>query len=149
MATTGADRLFVDTNVLIHASIGASSLHQMARQNLEEYYQSAVDMWISRQVLREFIAALTRPQPFSPALPINVAVSEARLVEARFHVADEDAQVTEGLFDLLLRIPAGGKQIHDANIVATMQANGRTHLLTENTSDFARFSQLITIVPLT
>ncbi len=106
-------------------------------------------MWISRQVLREFIAALTRPQPFSPSLPINVAISEARFYEARFHVADEDAQVTDGLFDLLLRVPAGGKQIHDANIVATMQANGITHLLTENTSDFARFSQLITIVPLT
>lgn len=148
MATTDADRLFVDTNVLIHATIRASSLHQAAEQKLEEYYQSGTEIWISRQVLREFIAVLTRPQPFSPALPISTVVPEARFYEARFEVADENVQVTNLLFDLLLRIPAGGKHIHDANIVATMQGNGITYLLTENTSDFARYSGLITVIPL-
>lgn len=58
------------------------------------------------------------------------------------------AEVTNRLFELLLRIPAGGKHIHDANIVATMQTNDITQLLTENISDFTRYSQLITIVPL-
>ena len=149
MVTTGADKLFVDTNVLIHASIGASSRHQVAVQQLEEHYQAGTEIWISRQILREFVAAVTRPQPISPALPINIVVSEARFYEARFHIANEDAEITDRLFKLLLRIPAGGKHIHDANIVATMQANDITYLLTENTSDFTRYSGLITVVPLT
>jgi predicted nucleic acid-binding protein len=149
MTTTGANKLFVDTNVLIHATIPAASLHQEAQQKLEENYQSGTEIWISRQILREFLAALTRPQPFSPALPINIVVAEARFYEARFEVADEGAEVTDRLFRLLSQIPAGGKHIHDANIVATMQSNGITHLLTENISDFARYSGHITIIPLT
>jgi len=40
----------------------------------------------------------------------------------------------------------GGRQVHDANIVATMQVYGITHLLTHNTDDFARFAHLITVV---
>jgi hypothetical protein len=52
------------------------------------------------------------------------------------------------LLTLLLTIPAGGAQIHDANIVATMQAYGIQRLLTENVADFARFAGVITLVPL-
>lgn len=58
MATTGADKLFVDTNVLIHATIPAASLHQAARRFLEENYQAGTEIWISRQILREFLATL-------------------------------------------------------------------------------------------
>ncbi|MEH2170887.1 MAG: hypothetical protein V7K41_30400 [Nostoc sp.] len=43
---------------------------------------------------------------------------------------------------------SGGKQVHDANIVATMLVYGIPQLLTHNTSDFARFSGLITVLPL-
>ena len=41
-----------------------------------------------------------------------------------------------------------GRQIHDANIVATMREYGIPNLLTDNTSDFTRFGHLITVVPL-
>ena len=40
----------------------------------------------------------------------------------------------------------GGKQVHDANIVATMIAHGETRLLTFNESDFRRFGSLIEVV---
>ncbi len=42
----------------------------------------------------------------------------------------------------------GGRQVHDANIVATMQANGINQLLIHNADDFKRFSHLITVLPL-
>jgi predicted nucleic acid-binding protein len=40
----------------------------------------------------------------------------------------------------------GGRQVHDANIVATMLAHGETRLLTFNEADFRRFSSVIEIV---
>ncbi len=40
----------------------------------------------------------------------------------------------------------GGKQVHDANIVATMLAHGETRLLTFNGGDFHRFDSLIEVV---
>jgi predicted nucleic acid-binding protein len=47
------------------------------------------------------------------------------------------------------RFEIAGKQVHDANIVATMLVHGITQLLTQNIADFSRFSSLITVMPLT
>jgi predicted nucleic acid-binding protein len=63
-------------------------------------------------------------------------------------VAEDGPRVTDRLLRLLLTIPVGGAQIHDANIVATMEVYGIGRLLTHNTTDFARFGGLITVVPL-
>ncbi len=43
------------------------------------------------------------------------------------------------------RSPVGGRQIHDANIVATMQVHSIQKLLTDNVADFRRFGSIITI----
>jgi hypothetical protein len=56
--------------------------------------------------------------------------------------------VTAHLLSIVTRVPVAGKQIHDANIVATMQAYGLSKLLTHNVSDFARFSSFIQILPI-
>ena len=60
----------------------------------------------------------------------------------------ENDAVVAALLTLVERIPMAGKQVHDANIVATMQTHGITRLLTHNTADFARFAGLIIVVPL-
>ncbi len=39
-----------------------------------------------------------------------------------------------------------GKKAHDARIVAAMTIHGISHLLTFNSSDFNRFSKIITVV---
>ena len=51
--------------------------------------------------------------------------------------------VTETLVALCRAIPIGGKQVHDANIVATMLAHGTRRLLTFNTADFHRYGDRI------
>ena len=71
-----------------------------------------------------------------------------RQFEILFRIADENATVTARLLDLLERTPVGGRQVHDANIVATMLTHGVTRLLTENVKDFKRFADLITVLPL-
>ena len=39
----------------------------------------------------------------------------------------------------------GGKQVHDANIIATMKVYGIPALLTRNTEDFERFREVVRI----
>jgi hypothetical protein len=39
-----------------------------------------------------------------------------------------------------------GRQVYDARLVAVMQAHGITHLLTLDSTDFRRYSAIITIV---
>jgi predicted nucleic acid-binding protein len=61
-------------------------------------------------------------------------------------VADETAQVTTQLFALLKAHPTAGKQVHDANIVATMLAYDIDTLLTLNIADFKRFESKIKLI---
>ncbi len=64
-------------------------------------------------------------------------------LEERFQVADDTAAVTEHLIKLLENHKIGGKQVHDANIVATMQAYDIPCLLTHNIKDFKRIGEVI------
>lgn len=53
---------------------------------------------------------------------------------------------TQQLYLLLDKVLCGGKQIHDANIVATMIAFDVPQLVTYNVADFQRFAGLISVV---
>ena len=149
MTSGGARRIFFDTNILVYASVAETPLHATAVRAILRHSQAGEEIWISRQILREYLATLTRPQLFSNPIPIATLIIEARSLEQRFRIAEDGPQVTEKLLDLLGHITKGGKQVHDTNIVATMQAYGITHLMTHNVSDFSGFSHLITVVPLT
>lgn len=148
MATTADSPIFIDTNVLVFATIPASPRHQDAIAALHEISQSNASAWISRQVIREYLVQLTRPGVLPSPQPAAVAAGQIPALMRMYHVADETGQVTAELLHLMQSISVSGKQVHDANIVATMQAHGVPRLLTDNVADFARFSSLITVVPL-
>ncbi|MGH2391040.1 MAG: type II toxin-antitoxin system VapC family toxin, partial [Chloroflexota bacterium] len=96
----------------------------------------------------EYVAVLSRPQQFSQPLAGAILANHVRWFERHYHVADKNAGVTALLLDLLQRVPTGGRQVHDANIVATMRCYGVQRLLTHNTDDFSRFAGFITVTPL-
>jgi predicted nucleic acid-binding protein len=146
MAKTDDEPLFIDTNVLVYASVPESPFHNAAREAIFEREQAGVELWVSRQVLREYIAVLTRPQSFSSPVSPDIVTSAVRQFQQRFLVAEESASVTDRLLALVESIAVGGRQVHDANIVATMQAHGIARLLTHNISDFQRYSNLITLI---
>jgi predicted nucleic acid-binding protein len=148
MAAADRSPVFLDTNVLVYASLALSPFHAAATQRLVTLEGDGVDLRVSRQVLREYLAAMTRPGTLTAPIPMTSLEQDVRAFAQRFKMAEDSAQVTDHLLRLLLAIPVGGAQIHDANIVATMQAHGIGRLLTHDTADFARFSRLITIVPL-
>ena len=146
--TTGAgDPTFVDTNVLVYSSVATAPLYHGAQQAIQHLVAAGVELWISRQVLREYLATLSRLQTYSNPLPMPTLVADIQFFEQRFHIAEDGPQVTAQLPNLLSQVPVGGKQIHDTNIVATMQVHGIGRLLTHNAADFARFAGIITVIP--
>lgn len=149
MTTLVARPTFLDANVLVYASIVQAPLHSAALNAILTREQAGIELWASRQVLREYLAALSRPQTFTPPIPMATLTAETQAFEGRFHIAEDGPQVTVNLLTLLNQVTVGGKQVHDANIVATMQAYGLNHLLTHNTSDFNRFTGYITVIPIT
>jgi predicted nucleic acid-binding protein len=147
MATTeDRQKIFVDTNVLLRAHVSSAPLHNICYQALEKISEENTELWISRQIIREYMVHVTRPQKFAQPLDAKLAIDQIRRFDDTFRIADETVIVTEKLFELVETIPIGGKQVHDANIVATMLTYNVTHLLTLNTIDFERFSSLISLV---
>lgn len=139
-------KVFCDTNILIRLNVAETREHLQVKQAVSTLITNHNALWINRQVLREFCSVLTRPQAFPiPPTPAEVAL-RARTLAGLFFVADEDARVTDRLLTLLETIPMGGKQVHDANIVATMQVYGIQHLFTLNPVDFSRFAPPLAIL---
>lgn len=138
--------VFIDTNVLLRANTAEAPFHQECLDSLTFLRDQGDELWISRQILREYISVLSRPQGFVNPRPPSILVERVRYFQSHFRVADETFTVTRNLLRLLEQIPMGGKQIHDANIVATMQACSIQHLLTLNIAVFARFSGMITVL---
>lgn len=149
MVTMDANRVFLDTNILVRATVATAPDHQATQRRLEDMVNTGDKLWISRQIMREYAVVLTRPQTFSAPVSSKIVAGQLRAFEQQFQLAEDNAAVSETLISLLETVPLGGKQVHDANIVATMMAYGIDQLLTYNGVDFTRFSRLINVIALT
>lgn len=138
-------RVFVDTNVLIRATISSAPLHHEARLALDRLWDDRAELVISHQVVREYIANITRPQTYSRAVPIADVLAQVSDFRKTFLVLPEPANALDELIEIVRAVPVGGKQIHDANIVAVMLAHGVQELLTHNVVDFERYSDYIRV----
>ena len=138
--------MFLDTNVLVRAQYEAAPTHSLARHRIAEAGASGETLYISRQVVREYLATVTRPQPWSPPETMDNALRHVAEFEMTFEILEDGPRVADRLVMLCRDVPLGGKQIHDANIVATMLAHGERRLLTFNAADFRRYGARIELI---
>ncbi len=140
-----ADPVFIDTNVLIAATVKTHPSHATAVALLARLVADQAPLAISTQICREFLSVLTR----QPVEGRTFAVDEALAALARWRsscaVLDDDQAVLAELLDLVRRQGVKGKQVHDANVVATMRANAIVRLATFNVGDFQRYEDEIRI----
>ena len=83
--TSAADPLFVDTNVLVYASWAVAPLHSHARSVLATHRSAGAPLYISRQVIREWLATLNRPRT---GLALADLIAEAQAFDAHFTILD-------------------------------------------------------------
>ena len=138
MAMMDDNAVFIDTNILVFANVIETPFHEQALAAVNAADWAGRTIWISRQIIREYLVTLTRPQTFEN-LPKSMVFEQVDQFRKRFEVADDTPIVTEQLIKLLDDFKVGGKQVHDANIVATMLAYDIPCLLTHNIQDFKRF----------
>ena len=143
---TMAGKAFVDTNILLRAVLTEMKQHPQCDALLKRMIREDAELWISGQVIREFIVQATHPRTLQTPLTIAQVVHEINTIKPLFEIADETAVVRDRLLKLLQEYPTQGKQVHDANIVATMLAYGVDTLLTLNVDDLKRFEDKITLV---
>ena len=140
--------MFVDTNILVAARIVTAPAHVTACRYLDRIGNSGEPLHISRQIVREYLVAVTRPQSWSAALTIDDALADASRLISSFTMLEDGPNVMAALVALCREVPVAGKQIHDANIAATMLAHGERRLLTLNVKDFRRYGERIEMIDL-
>jgi predicted nucleic acid-binding protein len=140
--------IFIDTNILVYANNTLSPFCEIARRKLQDVLIQYDIVWISRQVLREFAVIATREMLSAGNLDFEKLSGAIQQFEQDFQIAEDSKDVTSRLISLLKETNSSGKQVHDANIVATMLASNIQTILTHNISDFQRFSTLVEIMPL-
>ena len=148
MTPTSGRSVFIDTNVLVYASFRALPFHEMARTRLRDLARADVRFWMSRQVIREFLATASRPGAILPQPRTADLLAAVLQFQREFSVADDDSNVTSQLLALIDSRTIHGRQIHDANIAATMIRNSIPFLLTHNVRDFSRYAPEVTVLPL-
>ena len=142
------DSLFVDTNILIYSLVQEMPLHQLSRSTLEKLLTEKIPLWISTQVVQESLAVLTRPNQFPQNISSADATEAIQDLLPNFQLAETTGAVTTRLLEIISIYDVKGKQIHDANIVATMQTYGLSNLLTANPNDFQRYQNRVTVFTL-
>ena len=138
--------MFVDTNILIKSRIREAPDHDDARTALDRAFREAEPLRVSRQILREYLAVVTRPQTWVIGLTREEALADVERLLGIFEMLEDGPVVTDRLLALCREVSVGGRQIHDANIVATMLAYGELRLLTFNTADFRRYGNRIELL---
>ena len=138
--------MFIDTNVLVAVRFATAPHHAAARASVDRAAGSVEPLRISRQVLREYLATVTRPQIWSSPLSMAEALEDIRRLISSLEILEDGPQVTEVLTALCREAQVAGRQVHDANIAATMLAHSERRLLTFNARDFRRYGDLLEMV---
>jgi predicted nucleic acid-binding protein len=138
--------VLVDTNILVYAPQATSPHRDAAREGLRRFSASEGRLCLSRQILREFLSVVTRPQLFLSPVSMAEALADVTGFATHFELLEDGAEVGKRLMELCRLVPIAGRQVHDANIVATMLAHRESRLLTMNRSDFRPFRPRIEIV---
>ena len=107
--------MFIDTNVLVKSRVPGAPDHDAARAGLERAFRDPEPLRISRQVMREYLAVVTRPQTWPVSITCQEALDDVSRLIGSFEILEDGPGVTEYLVGLCREVPAGGRQIHDAN----------------------------------
>jgi predicted nucleic acid-binding protein len=149
MGTPAADRAVLDTNVLLAATDETRQEHEQAIAAINVWPASGLVLYTSGQILREYLAVATRPVGHNGlGMTRPDAIANVRALRARLNLLAEDIKVSERLLDLLEAVECVGKQVHDANVVATMLVHGVDTVVTMNVDDFARFGDHVHVASL-
>ena len=141
--------VLADTNVLLSATAPLRPLHQAALRVLNDWPNQGVILATSSQILREYLAVATRPVEVNGlGLGVDDALANIAAFRGRMRLFVESEAVWDRLRALIAAYGCRGKQIHDANIVATALISGVAILVTANAGDFIRFASEIEVVDL-
>ncbi len=141
-------KVLVDTNIVLRMRAVESTPHDTLDMALERLVNGDHSLHFCTQVAIEFWSVATRPVDANGlGLSTTEAQQRMRYFSQLLEWLPEPADIGQRWLALVSQHEVKGKQVHDARLVALMQAHGITHLLTLNTADFARFTNITPLHP--
>lgn len=141
----------VDTNVLLRTAQENHSMHKSSVQAVRILFEQGKRLCIVPQNLIEFWVVATRPIEVNGlGLSVTDAFNELEQLKNCFVLLSDTASIFPVWESLIAKYKVTGKpshDTHDTRLVAAMIAHNLTHLLTFNTSDFRRFSEITALDP--
>ena len=120
-----------------------SKHHAEAEKAVEKLLKRGDTLFITLQNVSEFWNVCTRPAAKN-GLGFSVVQAEAELakIEKVFDLLPDTLDVYQNWRELVVKHSVSGIQVHDAKIVAAMKAHNIQNLLTFNTKDFKRYTDV-------
>jgi predicted nucleic acid-binding protein len=105
-------------------------------------------VYLTPQNFIEFWAVATRPVEANGfGWSSERTTKEITELQARFPLLPDSPEIFTRWLELVRALPVHGKRVHDARLVAVLQAHTAEHLITFNTSDFNVFESLSLVDP--
>ncbi|MGA3189669.1 MAG: type II toxin-antitoxin system VapC family toxin [Bryobacteraceae bacterium] len=133
-------RVLVDTNVLLRRTQPDHEHHNVAVKSIAHLLAHGDLLYFTLQNMSEFWNVTTRPIA-NNGLGFSVAAAMAEIEKiGQFleFLPDSEAVYTEWK-RLVLAHSVVGSKVHDAKLVAAMNAHGVRRILTFNAGDFGRY----------
>jgi predicted nucleic acid-binding protein len=142
-------QVLLDTGVLLRLLDRSDPHHADIRQALRRLQGRGDVAVTSAQNIAEFWNVCTRPASARGGYGLSVAQTDRRLrlLERLVPLLPETPGAYPLWRNLVVAHGVQGVQVHDARLVAFMQAHGVTHLLTLNAADFARYHAIFALSP--
>ena len=142
------NKIFLDTNVLVSAIDTTRKNHKKAIKLIERIKNSEYQAFISTQIIGEFYVVLTRKLGGIKA-PLTPKEAKKEINDLFSSGILTILPVTETILRKSISLSAErnikGIKFWDVVIVATMLENDILTIYTENSEDFKKFSDLITV----
>jgi predicted nucleic acid-binding protein len=140
----------LDTNNLVRIVKRDDAERPLIIGAIQRLAQSGADLCYVPQNIVELWNVLTRPLANNGCgMKVSDAKREIALLEREFTFLPDNEKVHTEWRRLVETHSVSGKQVHDARLVAAMVVHGVTHLLTLNTADFKRYSEITAVHPRT
>lgn len=138
----------LDSNVLLRLVYRLDLMHGDALNAYTVLRGQNQSLCVVPQNLIEFWAVATRPLSANGfGLTIEEAAHESSLLQSLLTLKPDTPEIYTIWQELVIRYQVRGKQAHDTRLVAAMIAHQITHILTFNTADFKRFTEITAIDP--
>lgn len=138
-----------DTNILLRFVASNDPNHALVRDVMYSLLKRSEQVCYTSQNLAEFWNVCTRPIAARSGFGLSVEETDlrAQVIERYLTFLPDSEAVHLEWRRLVLTYSVMGLKVHDARLVATMLVHGVTHILTFNTNDFARYSQITAVHP--